>query len=130
MTDRRDAGMAQGRHMLGARWDRVAARVEEISPLLADHVIGHAYGEVYPRPGLDLASRELMAITALTLQGLGPQLETHLIAALEAGLTPSQLEEAFLHLALYAGYPTALFGATHLRKVLDRRAESAARAPA
>ena len=76
--------------------------------------------------GLDLKSRELMAITALTLQGLGPQLETHLHAALEAGWSEAELMEAFLHLALYAGFPTALFGAKHARKVIRARAEKGA----
>jgi 4-carboxymuconolactone decarboxylase len=120
-----DKGMAQGRKMLGSRWDRIVEALEKVDPELTREVVGYAYGEVYPRPGLDLKSRELMAITALTLQGLGPQLETHLHAALEAGWSEAELMEAFLHLALYAGFPTALFGAKHARKVLEQRGGAA-----
>jgi 4-carboxymuconolactone decarboxylase len=115
--------MAQGRKMLGSKWDRIVAALERIDPVLTAEVVGYAYGEVYPRPGLDLRSRELMAITALTLQGLGPQLKTHVHAALEAGLSEAELMEAFLHLALYAGFPTALFGAGVAREALSERGE-------
>lgn len=125
MTARRSKGMAQGRKMLGSKWDRIVAALERIDPVLTDEVVGYAYGEIYPRPGLDLRARELMAITALTLQGLGPQLKTHVHAALEAGLTEAELMEAFLHLALYAGFPTALFGAGVARDALDERAGKA-----
>jgi len=120
-----EQGMAQGRKMLGDKWDRIVEALEKVDPTLTREVVSYAYGEVYPRPGLDLRSRELMAITALTLQGLGPQLETHLHAALEAGWSEAELMEAFLHLALYAGFPTALFGAKHARKVIRARTKGA-----
>jgi 4-carboxymuconolactone decarboxylase len=100
--------------------------LRRVDDTLTDHVVGYAYGEVYPRPGLDLRSREVVALTALSIQGLGPQLRTHVHAALEAGMSEEELMECFLHIALYAGFPTALFGAQHARAVLDRRAEKSA----
>lgn len=124
MSQRVQRGMEQGRAMLGDRWDRIVNGLREIDPTLADEVIGYAYGEVYPRPELDLRSRELISLTALTMQGLGPQLQTHIHAALEAGLSESELMESFLHMALYCGFPTALFGAQQARAVLRRRAEA------
>ncbi len=125
MSDRIRSGMEQGRKMLGSRWDRICDSLRDVDPRIAEHLIGFAYGEVYPRPGLDLRSRELVAVTALTLQGLGPQLRTHVHAALDAGVGEDELMELFLHLALYAGFPTALFGATEAREVIRRRREKA-----
>lgn len=127
MSASHEKGMQQGERMLGARWARIVEALEQVDVALAHEVVSYAYGEVYPRPGLDLRSRELMAITALTLQGLGPQLETHVHAALEAGWSEAELMEAFLHLALYAGFPTALFGAKHARKVLEARGGGSAK---
>ena len=123
MTARRQKGMAQGRKMLGSKWDRIVAALEKIDPVLTEEVVGYAYGEIYPRPGLDLRTRELLAVTTLTLQGLGPQLKTHVHAALQAGVSEAELMEAFLQLALYAGFPTALFGAGVAREALTERGE-------
>lgn len=125
-ADRVARGMAQGEKMLGHRWEAIARGLRALDPVLADEVIGYAYGEVYPRPALDLRARELVSITALTIQGLGPQLQTHVHAALDAGLREEELMECFLHMALYTGFPTALFGAAQAREVLRRRAAKAA----
>lgn len=121
MDARYQQGMEQGRDMLGSRWDRIVEALTKVDADLAREVVSYAYGTVYPRPGLDLKSRELMAITCLTIQGLGPQLATHVHAALDAGWSEAELMESFLHLALYAGFPTALFGAKVAREVVERR---------
>ncbi|NDD26699.1 MAG: carboxymuconolactone decarboxylase family protein [Proteobacteria bacterium] len=114
-------GHEKGRAMLGHRWERVVEALEAASPDLARYVVEFAYGEVYPRPGLDIRSREMVSITCLTLQGLRPQLKTHLIAALESGVSEAELVELFIHLALYAGFPTALFGMQTAREVFEER---------
>ena len=108
--------------MLGHRWERVVEALEKASPEFARYVVEFAYGEVYPREGLDLRSRELIAVTCLTLQGLRPELKTHVLAAMEAGVTEQELVELFIHLALYAGFPTALAGLKTAREVFDQQA--------
>ena len=39
------------------------------------------------------------------LGGCEPQLEVHINASLNVGLTPQQITEAFLHAAVYCGFP-------------------------
>lgn len=114
-------GHDKGQSMLGHRWERVVAALEAASPEFARYVVEFAYGEVYPRPGLDIRSREMVAVTCLTMQGLKPQLKTHLIAALESGVTEDEIVELFMHLALYVGFPTALFGLQTAREVMEGR---------
>ena len=60
--------------------------------------------------GAMLEPRELMAITALSMLNLKPQLKTHVYGALHVGLSRREIEEAFIHLSLYAGFPVALSG--------------------
>jgi 4-carboxymuconolactone decarboxylase len=119
---RLERGHAKGREMLGDRWDRIVEAVAAAGPDFARYVTEFAYGEVYCRPGLDMRSREMIAVTCLTLQGLKPQLKTHLMAALQVGVTEEELQELFIHMALYAGFPTALFGLQTAKEVLDERA--------
>ncbi len=124
MNDHFEQGMAQGHKMLGRKWDRIVEALEAVDVDLTREVVSYAYGTIYPRPGLDLKSRELMAITVLTVQGLIPQLKTHIHASLEAGWSEAELMECFLHLALYAGFPTALLGAKAAREVISARTHS------
>lgn len=114
-----ERGHEKGREMLGHRWGRVVEALERADPTFAKYVTEFAYGEVYQRPGLDMRSRELVSIACLTMQGLKPQLKTHVIAALNVGVTEEELLELFIHLALYTGFPTALFGLQAAREVLD-----------
>ena len=67
------------------------------------------FGDVYPRPGLDLKTREMLTIAALTVLGY-PQaeLKDHVRGALNVGCTPDQILEIILQMAVYAGFPAAL----------------------
>ncbi|HXE72611.1 MAG TPA: carboxymuconolactone decarboxylase family protein [Candidatus Nitrosotenuis sp.] len=113
--------MRQMRAMLGPKADRVAERLRAIDPALAERVVDWAYGDVFTRPGLDLRSRELVSVTCLTLLNLPAQLKTHLIAALNVGVSESELRETFLHLAMFCGFPLALAGLKVLDEVLAER---------
>ena len=121
IQSRRRKGHQKGREMLKGRWNRVVSALEQANPEFANYVVEFAYGEVYTRPGLDMRSRELVAITCLTIQGLKPQLQTHILAALNVGVTQEELVEVFIHLALYVGFPVALFGLKTAREVFDRK---------
>jgi len=67
------------------------------------------FGDLYSRPGLDLAQRELLSLASLaTLGGLEPQLRGHTRGALRVGCTAEQIVEAIMHTVQYAGFPRAL----------------------
>ena len=112
--------------VLGSKADPIKAMLENVHPDLARYVQDFAYGEVYARPGLGLIERELLAVTCLTLLNLKPQLKTHVYGALNVGVTRLQLEETFIHIALYAGFPVALSGLLTAKEVFDEldRAET------
>ena len=67
------------------------------------------YGEIFARDALDERTRQLAIVIMLATAGnRAVALQRHIEAALRAGLTPAELTEAFMHLAIYAGFPTAL----------------------
>ena len=119
IEERRRRGHEKGREMLGERWERVVAAVERAGHDFANYVTEFAYGEVYNRPGLDMRSREMIAVTCLAIQGLKPQLKTHILSSLRVGVTEDELLELFIHMALYVGFPTALFGLNAAREVIE-----------
>jgi len=65
-----------------------------------------AWGTVWARPGLDRRTRSLLTIAILAALGR-EELALHLRASRNVGVTPNDIVEALLHVAVYAGVPAA-----------------------
>ena len=91
-------------------WDPLIDNLQSLDPNFAEFVKEIAYGSVYPREQLSLPQREIAAITALTQLNLKPQLKSHIIGALNVGVTKVEILELFLHIAMYIGFPLVLDG--------------------
>ena len=99
---------------------RIEAMLKDIAPDMARWIIAFAYGEVYPRPGLDLRTRELLTVVSLVTQGTAPrQLRVHIQNALNVGCSQVEIVEAIMQMAVYAGFPKALNGLFAAREVFD-----------
>ena len=89
----------------------VVDSLKDIAPDFATYLIEFPFGDIYSRPGLDLKSRELIVIGALTALGNAtPQLKVHIAASLNVGWTREEIVEAIMQVAVYAGFPAALNG--------------------
>jgi 4-carboxymuconolactone decarboxylase len=106
----------------GEAGKNVIAALGDISPELAHQVVAWGFGDIYSRPGLEPRDRQLVTLGMLTaLGGCEPQLEVHINAALNVGLTPQQIIEALLHSAVYCGFPRALNATFAAKKVFAER---------
>jgi len=106
---RYNTGLARLAEIDGAAGENVIAALADVAPDLGRYVIEFGFGDIYSRPGLDLKSRELATIAALTALGHAqPQLAGHLHAALNVGCTQNEIIEVIIQMALYAGFPAAL----------------------
>jgi len=63
------------------------------------------WGSVWTRPGLDLESRSICTLSALTALGREGPLRSHIRGALNIGLTQEQIVEVFIHTTFYCGLP-------------------------
>lgn len=72
---------------------------------LTDRVL---YGEVWERDGLAARDRSLLTIATLIASGRTQQLENHIGLGLRNGITMKEMEEVMIHLAFYAGWPSAV----------------------
>lgn len=77
---------------------------------VAEAVIGHGWGAVYAREGLDLKTRLLITVGALAALGgqTRPQLKVNVASALKAGATPREVSEAIFQMQLYGGMPAMI----------------------
>ncbi|HET7817078.1 MAG TPA: carboxymuconolactone decarboxylase family protein [Sphingomicrobium sp.] len=87
----------------------LTSRLAEVAPDLARMAIEFPFGEIYSRNTLGFRERELVAIAALTAVGSAqPQLRTHVMAALQLGITKAEIVEVIIQTVIYAGFPGAL----------------------
>jgi 4-carboxymuconolactone decarboxylase len=101
---------------------KVIEALADIAPELGHQVVAWGFGEIYSRPGLEPRDRQLVTLGMLTaLGGCEPQLDVHINAALNVGLTPQQIVEVFLHSAVYCGFPRALNAVFTAKKVFTER---------
>ena len=110
------------REIDGEAGERVIESLKDIAPDLARYTIEFAFGDVYSRPGLDLKSREIATVAALTALGnASPQLKVHVHGALNVGCTRQEIVEIIIQMAVYAGFPAALNGVFAVKEVFEER---------
>lgn len=103
----------------------VVESLKDIAPDLADWIISFSYGDVLSRNQLDLKSRQLATVAALTAMGTAtPQLKIHIKGALNVGCSKQELIEVILQMAVFAGFPAAINGINALREVFENEESS------
>lgn len=126
-TDRYARGWAKLKEIDGEAGERVVASLADIAPEFADYLIEFPFGDIYSRPQLDLKSREIGVVAALTAMGHAvPQLKVHIHGALNVGCTREEVVEIIMQMAVYAGFPAALNGLFAARDVFSERDGTAA----
>jgi 4-carboxymuconolactone decarboxylase len=120
--DRYERGAARLAEIDGAVGDAVISSLADLAPDLGRYIVEFGFGDIYSRPGIDLRTRELATVAALTAMGNArPQLEVHLAAALNVGATRTEIIEIIVQMSLYAGFPASLNAISALRTVLEAR---------
>lgn len=106
----------------GQAGENVVSALADIAPDFACYLIEFPFGDIYSRPQLDLKSREIAVLAALTALGNAtPQLKVHLHAALNVGCTREEVVEVLMQMAVYAGFPAALNGLFAAKEVFAER---------
>jgi 4-carboxymuconolactone decarboxylase len=106
--DKLQVGMRVRREVLGdAHVDRAEANKTDFDADFQQFITETAWGSVWARPGLDQVTRHLLTITILAALGKEHELRMHIRATRNTGVTPEQVKEALLHVAVYAGIPAA-----------------------
>jgi len=101
-------GLRVRREVLGdAHVDASLAAADEFTGEFQRFITQYAWGGVWARPGLDRRTRSMLTLTALVALRADSELALHLRAALRNGLTPEEIREVLLHVAVYAGVPAA-----------------------
>jgi 4-carboxymuconolactone decarboxylase len=104
-------GLNKLREIDGKAGENVIAALADIAPDFARLLIEFPFGDIYSRPQLDLKSREIAVVAALTALGnAAPQLKVHIHGALNVGCAREEIIEVIMQMSVYAGFPAALNG--------------------
>jgi 4-carboxymuconolactone decarboxylase len=120
--ERYERGLRKLQEIDGEAGTRVVESLAKIAPDFARYIVEFPFGDIYSRPGLDLKSREIAVIAALTALGNArPQLQVHVHGALNVGCSAQEVIEVIMQMAVYAGFPAALNGLFAAEEVLRER---------
>ncbi|WP_180128213.1 carboxymuconolactone decarboxylase family protein [Rhodoferax sp. BLA1] len=110
-SERYVRGLAKLKEIDGQAGENVINSLSDIAPDFARLLIEFPFGDIYSRPGLDLKTRELAVVAALTALGnAAPQLKVHIQGARNVGCSEQEIVEVIIQIAVYAGFPAALNG--------------------
>jgi len=108
MTSATDDGMRTRREVLGDEHvDRAIANTTEFTAPFQDLITRYAWGEIWTRPGLSRPERSMITLAMLAALRQEEELAMHVKAAVRNGLSPEQIQEVLLQVAVYAGVPAA-----------------------
>lgn len=99
----------------------LSERYDVMVPEMAESLIEWAYGRHYTRGGVDIKTRQLCTIAALTALGgqTTPQLKINIEHTLAAGATQREIAEIIWQMAVYGGLPAAINGLNAAKEVFD-----------
>jgi 4-carboxymuconolactone decarboxylase len=107
-AERARQGMTVRRAVLGDEHvDRAVATTTSFTEPFQDFITRYAWGDIWSRPGLSRAERSMITLAMLAALQHENELAMHVRAALRNGLSPEQIQEILLQVAVYAGVPAA-----------------------
>ena len=108
MTDRFEKGMAVRRDVLGeAHVDRAEAATSAFDAPFQTMITEGAWGTVWASDALTRRERSLVTLALLAGLGNEEEFAMHVRATARTGASPTDVREALLHVAVYAGVPRA-----------------------
>ena len=120
-NERLEKGIKNINRLVEGGDQRLLNGIGEVSPDLANYVLEFIFGDLYNREGLDLKTKQIITITALAVLGNArPQLEYHIKAGLNIGLSRKEIIDIMTHISGYAGFPAALNGVNAAKEIFSK----------
>ncbi|MBI2950468.1 carboxymuconolactone decarboxylase family protein [bacterium] len=116
-----DKGLKLLKKMTGERLEEVRRAFREADPDFEQYVVGFVAGDVWSRPRLDLKTRSLCTIAAVTALGRPSALNLNIHMALENGATEEEIVEVMFQMGVYAGFPACWEGLLAAKRVFAER---------
>lgn len=114
-------GISGVRKVAGDEGVKTLEALRVSNPELAEYVVEDIYGRFFERSTLSLRERQIVTITSLLTQGAFEQMNFHIKASLNVGITEEEIRRIFMHCIPYIGVPKVLSAFSVLKTVLEER---------
>lgn len=104
--------------------ERSLSAASDFDRPMQELVTEYCWGAVWDRPGLDRRSRSILNIGMLAALNRPEELAGHIRGGIANGLTPQEIQECLLQVAVYVGMPAGLGSFRIARRVLEEMGES------
>jgi 4-carboxymuconolactone decarboxylase len=119
-----EKGLKIRREVLGDTYvDKALNNRTEFNAGLQDLLNEYCWGQAWSRDALSRRDRSLMNLAMLAAMGKSHEVVAHTRGALNNGLTPREIAEVFLHVAVYAGVPAAVDAFRSAQPVIDEHGQ-------
>ncbi|WP_428035676.1 4-carboxymuconolactone decarboxylase [Amphritea sp.] len=109
MSEKFDAGLKLRKEVLGDAYvDRSINNANEFNKPLQQLVTEYCWGDVWQREGLEKKERSMINLAMISALNRPHELALHVRGALNNGLTPVQIREVLMQVAIYCGVPAAI----------------------
>ncbi|RYU94524.1 bifunctional 3-oxoadipate enol-lactonase/4-carboxymuconolactone decarboxylase PcaDC [Emticicia agri] len=101
-------GMHVRRTVLGNAYvDKANEKINSFNTDFQSFITNYAWGEIWTRPHLSKHSRSMITLAMLIAMNRKPEFKLHLRAAINNGVTVTEIKEILLQSAVYCGVPAA-----------------------
>jgi 4-carboxymuconolactone decarboxylase len=119
VSDRFEAGNKVRREVLGNAYvDRKTEQTHEFDAEYQRFITETVWAEVWARPDLDRRTRSLITLALAAAQGDQEEFALHIRGARNNGVSPEEIREMLLHVAVYGGVPVANAATRTAKRVL------------
>ena len=113
-------GMDELRKHLGPTADAYIRKIKALAPEFAWVNVTFPFAELYTRDVIDLKTRELCTVAALTVQGFSlVELKLHVKAAVRCGASRAEVTEIITQMIAYCGFPAATNALMTMKEAFD-----------
>lgn len=104
-----DLGLSIRKDVIGAEFvDKAFKEADDFTRPLQELVTQYCWGECWGREGLSRKTRSMLNIAMLSVLNRPNELKNHVKGALTNGVTPEEIREILLQVAIYAGIPAGV----------------------
>jgi 4-carboxymuconolactone decarboxylase len=104
-----DVGLGIRKEVLGKEFvERAIENADDFTKPLQDLVTEYCWGACWGREGLSRKTRSMLNLAMLGVLNRPNELRNHVKGALRNGVTPDEIREVLMQVAIYAGIPAGV----------------------
>jgi 4-carboxymuconolactone decarboxylase len=117
-----EKGLKIRREVVGEEYvNRSLAEMDDFTRPLQELVTRYCWGDVWSREGLSRRDRSIINLAAISALNRPNELKLHVRGALRNGMTPEEIREVLLQIAIYCGVPAALDSFRIAKEVINAK---------